>query len=411
VAPDERADLRKIPGGVLASRGFRAAGVSAGIKIAEGQLDIGLLVADAPCAAAGVFTTNLIQAAPVRYSRQVVERGSARAVVVNSGNANACTSSRGDHDAAVMAVAVEQTGQAPATEVLVASTGIIGQRLPIENVKSGIAMAAAALGNTPEHDEKFARAIMTTDTKCKRAAVSFQLGGATCRLGGACKGSGMIAPNMATMLAFITTDAAIRPKALQPALRRAVERSFNRITIDSHTSTNDTVFILASGGAGNRELAADDDETVVFQQALDAVCCSLAGQIVADGEGATRVVEVEVKGAASTVDALAAARAIANSPLVKTAINGGDPNWGRVVSAAGYSGARLEPGRVELLINGLPACYNGGPAKTPQAKLAEQMARGHVKFTLDLGVGDKSETVWTCDLSREYVAINADYHT
>ncbi len=411
MASDERADLRKIPGGVLASRGFRASGVSAGIKIAEGQLDIGLLVADAPCAAAGMFTTNLIQAAPVRYSRQVVERGSARAVVVNSGNANACTGSRGDHDAAVMAVAVEQTGQAPATEVLVASTGIIGQRLPMENVKSGIARAAAALGNTPEHDEQFARAIMTTDTKCKRAAFTFQLAGATCRLGGACKGSGMIAPNMATMLAFITTDAAIRPKALQPALRRAVERSFNRITVDGHTSTNDTVFILASGGAGNRELAADDDEKLVFQQALDAGCCSLAGQIVADGEGATRVVEIEVKGAASSIDALAAARAIANSPLVKAAVNGGDPNWGRVVSAAGYSGARLDPGRVELLINGLPACQHGRPAKPPQAKLAEQMAREHVKFTLDLGVGETSETVWTCDLSRDYVAINADYHT
>ena len=411
MASDERADLQKIPGGVLAARGFRASGVCAGIKIAQGQLDVGLLVADAPCTAAGVFTTNLIQAAPVRYSRQVLERGSAKAIVVNSGNANACTGSRGDHDASAMAGAVEQTGGARATEVLVASTGIIGQRLPMDNIKSGIAKAAAALDNTPEHDEQFARAIMTTDTKSKRAAVAFQLAGKTCRLGGTCKGSGMIAPNMATMLAFITTDVAIEPKALQQALRRAVDHSFNRVTVDSHTSTNDTVLVLASGASGNRELAAGDDKMVVFQQALDAVCCSLAGQIVADGEGATRVVEIEVKGAASDEDALAAARAIADSPLVKTAINGGDPNWGRVVSAAGYSGARLDPARIELLINGLPACHLGGPAKTPHAKLAEQMAREHVKFTVDLGVGDKSETVWTCDLSREYVAINADYHT
>jgi len=403
--------LRDLPGGVLAPRGFRAAGVSAGIKIAQGQLDVGLLVSDRPASLAGVFTTNAVRAASVEYDKQVLRRGAARAIVVNSGNANACTGSQGHRDTVAMAAAVAAALALPSSEVLVASTGIIGESMPMDKVETGIAKASASLGDTPEHDEHFARAILTTDTRIKRAAVEFELAGTTVRIGGAAKGSGMIAPNMATMLAFLTTDAAVPPKLLQTALRRAADVSFNRITVDSHSSTNDTALLLAGGAAGNRELAADSPDLAVFFGALERVCRSLAGQIIADGEGATRVVEVHVKGAASKDDALRAARAIADSPLVKTAVNGGDPNWGRIVSAAGYSGARLDPARMELLINALPACRKGQRTNTPKAKLAQEMAKTHLTFTVDLGVGDECETVWTCDLSREYIAINADYHT
>ena len=404
--------MKNVDGGVIAARGFRCAAVGAGIKTKPGALDVSLILSDRPAAAAAMFTTNRVCAAPVRVSREVIEdRRRVRGVVVNAGNANACTGARGMKDARRMTALAETATAAPAGSFLVASTGIIGRRMPMAKVESGIRAAAAALGATPDHAEAIRRAIMTTDTVPKSAAVEVLLGGKPVRIGGICKGAGMIAPNMATMLAFVTTDCAIAPALLRKALRDVVDRTFNSVTIDGDTSTNDTIFLLANGAAGNRPLTVAGRDYARFCEALFVVAATLAQAIARDGEGATRFVEVRVTGARNDADARTVARAIANSPLVKCAIHGGDPNWGRITCAAGYSGAPVVPERMQLRINGLLLFKAGMPTRVTPDKLKDCMAPKDILIHLDLGQGHGERTVWTCDFSKEYVSINADYHT
>ncbi len=405
------AKFRRLEGGVAAARGFSAAGVRCGIKHNQRALDLGLILSDRRCSAAAVFTTIAIPAAPVGWTREVVRKGGARAAVVNSGNANACTGERGARDAAAMAIAAaRQLGVNPEA-VCVSSTGVIGHPLPLEKIVAGIADAAEAL--CPEHagGEAFARAIMTTDTHPKAFAVQTVIGGKVITIGGSAKGSGMIEPNMATMLSFITTDAAVSPAMLRRALKAAASRSFNRITIDGDMSTNDTLLVLANGAAGNRRIDRVGRSFDQFAAALEFVCVHLAKMLVRDGEGATKFVEIRVARAASAADAVTVAKAVANSPLVKCAIHGGDPNWGRIVCRAAGCGAKVVGEKTSLRIGGKLAFAKGLPAKTPESELAAAMRGKDVEIELDLGLGKGSATVWTCDLSRDYVTINADYRT
>jgi len=397
--------------GVLAPKGFIASGVACGLKSRSGALDLALLVSEVPAIAAGLFTTNRVRAAPVQVSRRRLRRSRIRGVVVNAGNANACTGERGLRDAEEMADLAAKAAGANTEEFLVASTGIIGRPLPMRKVRAGIRAAAAQLGRSPDHEAAFARAIMTTDTVPKSAAVSFRLGKREITVGGAAKGSGMIAPRMATMLAFLTTDCAVHAALLRRTLREVARDTFNAVTVDGDCSTNDTVLILANGAARNTPLRSAGAEWRTFREALFQVCQALAMAIARDGEGATRLVAVTVRGARSDADARVAARCIAESPLVKTAIHGGDPNWGRIICAAGYSGARVNPDRMRLRINGLTLFRNGLPCRVGKERLARCMAGGEVTLELDLGAGTRGATFWTCDLSKEYVTINAEYHT
>ena len=408
---------------LLSPKGFRAAGVKAGIK-ASGKRDIGLLVADAPANAAALFTTNKVFAAPVAVGREHIASGKLRAVVMNSGNANACTGKQGMKDARRMClVAAEAIGNgAQANEFLPGSTGIIGHLLPMPKVEAGIRDAATKLGDSREHAEAFMEAILTTDLVRKEAATTLKVGKQTITIAGVCKGSGMIGPRLgyepggmkfkglhATMLAYITTDAAISSPALRKLLLPVANRSFNSVTVDDHTSTNDTLAVLASGMSGANVNSAA--LLAKFTAALDDVCISLAKQIASDGEGATKLVSVIVKGAATDRDANLMARAIANSPLLKCALNGNDPNWGRIVSAAGYSGATFDPDKAELKLQGTPVFRRGTPLVFDAAKVSASMAAPTLDIILSCNAGTGTATVYTCDFSKEYVAINADYHT
>jgi len=370
--------------------------------------DIALIYSLAPATGAGVFTANLVPAAPVLVSRDRVGRADLRGVIVNSGNANACTGAQGYRDALEMAEETAHALGVPDGSILVCSTGVIGHRLPMERVRGGIAKAVSALG--PDGGEGAARAIMTTDTRPKSLAVEFELLNRPVRLGGMAKGSGMIAPHLATMLAFITTDADVPSALLQSCLASAVERSFNRITVDGDTSTNDAVLLLANGQAeagpiGRRRGLGR------FQAALDYLCAHLAREIVRDGEGASKLIEVRVSGAESEADALRIARTIANSPLVKTALGGGDPNWGRVLAAAGRAGIRFRPELVDLDLGAVRVVRRGEAANYRQEEAAEAVAGPTVVVTLDLNAGRQQAAVWTCDLTKDYVRINAAYHT
>ena len=411
-ATGSHTDVEVLSGGVAQARGIRAAGVSAGIKTKAGESDVGLLVSDSEeTAAAAVFTTNWIKAAPVMLSRKQLEHGPVRAVVVNSGNANACTGSQGMADAEAMVnAAASVLGLAPAN-LLVASTGIIGCPLPMDKVLSGIQAAAGQLGSGAEASEKFANAIMTTDSVMKQIAVRTEIGGVPVTVGGATKGAGMIEPNMATMLCFLTTDAAISPGTLQSCLSEAVGCSFNQITVDGHRSTNDTTAILATGLAGNERIEGDGAGRDAFSAALRHCCQFLAKAIVKDGEGATKFVEVNVLRAATLDAAKSIASAIANSPLVKTAIFGQDPNWGRIVSAAGYAGPYIDQQKVQLKIGEVTVFENGLPVASDPDKLAAVMKGEEIVIALDLQQGEQSTSVWFCDLTHEYVSINAEYHT
>ena len=404
---------------LLSPRGFRAAGVAAGIK-ASGKADVGLLVADALATAAAVFTTNRVVAAPVVVGRDHVAAGKLRAVVVNAGNANACTGRQGDKDARRMCELTATLLGCDAGQVLPSSTGIIGHPLPMGKVTAGIAAAAEALGNTADHATAFMDAILTTDLKRKAAAVTVKVGRDRFVLAGVCKGSGMIGPRMAagpkasrpkhaTMLAYLTTDAAAPASVLRTLLGRSADGSFNAVTVDDHASTNDTAALLASGTGGVRlDTPAAVDK---FAAALDDVCQSLAYQIAADGEGATKVVKVVVTGAPTPAAAKAIARAIANSPLVKCAMNGNDPNWGRIVSAAGFAGVPFDPDKSTLKLQGTTVFKAGQPVPFDPAAASAALKAPEVVAALACGLGTAAATVWTCDLSKEYVTINADYHT
>jgi glutamate N-acetyltransferase/amino-acid N-acetyltransferase len=402
-----------ISSGVTKPLGFRAAGVSVGIKRHSGQseppLDLALIVSDTPATAAAVFTTNRAQAAPVIVSRDHLERseGTARAIIVNSGCANACTGHAG------MTAAIDMAGETArllgcvAEEVLVASTGVIGVSLPFEKIRHGLPRAVAALA--ADQGGAAARAIMTTDPFPKEAAAHMVVPGNAIVIGGMAKGSGMIEPMMATMLAFLTTDATVPRMLLDRALREAVDETFNAITVDGECSTNDCVMILANGASG---ITIDsEDSYFLFVGALKLVCRELALGIVRGGEGATKLVTVRVTGAASSEEARRAAKAIANSPLVKTAVHGGDPNWGRLIAVAGRANVAFELSRAAVSIGSIVLFRDGTPYDEAAPLAAEYLKNTEIDLTVDLGAGHASSTVWTCDLSAEYVRINADYRT
>lgn len=407
---------------LLSPRGFRAAAVSAGIR-GRRSVDVGLLVCDAVATAAAAFTTNKVVAAPVKVGREHAAGGRLRAIVVNAGNANACTGLHGELDARHMCVTAADAVDCDPRQVLPASTGIIGHMLPMKKLERGIRSAARKLGRTPRHAMQFADCILTTDTRRKTAGAEVRLGRGIVRIAGVAKGAGMIGPRMsansnelatlgirhATMLAFLTTDARVSPQVLRDLLARASDISFNSVTIDDHLSTNDTAAILASGASGVGLASQSDVRS--FASALNDVCRSLAYQIAADGEGATKVISIIVSHAPDEPAARTIARAIANSPLVKCAMHGSDPNWGRIVSAAGYAGAPFDPDRATLALQGKIVFRHGQPIDFDPDQLRRLLKRREVNVHLACGAGRSSATCWTCDLSREYVAINADYHT
>ncbi len=404
-------NCRIVKGGVCSAKGFRAAGVGAAIKY-EGRNDVALIVADAPCAAAAVFTTNRVAAAPVLYDREIVKGGRVQAILANSGCANACTGEAGLKDAKLSAlVTAGELGIDP-QHVLVASTGVIGRRLPMDRLLGGMRQAAGQLGRTAEHGLAAEKAVMTTDTKPKQACATVTIDGRKVTVGGMSKGSGMIEPNMATMLGFITTDAAISPAMLKRALSLAIAKSFNRLVVDGDESTNDSVFLLASGCAGNAPIVRGGEDFEAFRSALEAVCISLAKQMATDGEGATKFVTVTVRGAKSEKDAARAARAVAKSPLAKTSWFGRDPNWGRVLAAVGYSGADVVDTKAEVFYDKVWAYRFGKIADAAQLeKLAKVMKKDAFEVVVDLHLGTGESSVYTCDFSLDYVHINADYTT
>ncbi len=404
----ETPGFEPVEGGVTAPKGFVAAAAAAGLK-KSGRPDVALLAASRAVPAAAVFTTNLVAAAPVLVSREHIASGTARAVITNAGNANACTGAQGLADALSMAEATADALACSPADVIVASTGVIGVPLPVGIVLSAVAEAAAALDADSGRDA--AEAIMTTDTFPKQSAFTVVTGGNLYTVGGMAKGSGMIKPDMATMLAYVTTDAPLTSQACDAALRAAVGRTFNRITVDSDTSTNDMCILMASGAAGGDPIGPADEAFAPVAQAIHIVCGELARMIVRDGEGATKFVEITVNGARSEEDAELAAFAIADSPLCKTAIYGGDANWGRVAMAIGKSGAYVDPDAFDVVFAGVPTCRAGAALDFDEDAAAAALGRHDVDISVDLNVGVHSATVWTCDLSYDYIRINGDYRS
>jgi len=405
------AELEVVPGGVTAAAGFLAGAARCGLrKPGDPRPDLALVVSEGPAAAAGVFTRNRVQAAPVQVTREHLRRGRLRAVVANAGVANACTGERGLADARRMAaVAAESLGLAGPEEVAVASTGVIGAYLPLERVAAGIREAASRLGR--EGGAEAALAITTTDTRPKEWAVRLELEGRPVTVGGMAKGAGMIHPDLATMLCFLTTDADVAPAALREALARAVDRSFNMVTVDGDTSTNDCVLALASGAAGNPPLLPGTASFDRFAAALTGVCVALAREIARDGEGATRLIEVTVRGARDEGDARRAARTVAASNLVKAAVHGADANWGRILAALGRSGAAFDPSQVSVRLGGLVLVAGGCGAAFDEAEARSLLQRDEVRLVIDLGAGTAEATAWGCDLTADYVKINASYRS
>lgn len=402
-------DLVEIPGGLSAVRGVRSAGVACGLK-KSGDPDLALVVSETPATAAATFTTNRVQAAPVHVSRRHLRGGKFAAVVLNSGNANACTGKDGLKDAEAMAAEVSRALGRPLGQIFVASTGVIGQRLNLAAVRAGIAQAVGKLA--PEGGREASRAILTTDTAEKEAAVEFRVGDRRVAIGGMAKGSGMIAPHMATMLAVIATDAKVAAGPLQRALRRAVDQSFNCITVDGDTSTNDMVLCFANGAAGAPLLAPGTAAFRIFQTGVETVSRRLAVMVARDGEGATKLVEVRVTGARSPKEARLAAETVANSPLVKTTLFGEDINWGRIMMALGRSGAFFDPERVDLFVDELPVVRKGvGLGREAEAAANERMRRREFGLVADLHAGRGQSRIWTTDLSEGYVRINAGYRS
>jgi glutamate N-acetyltransferase/amino-acid N-acetyltransferase len=411
-SPAMQADLSL---GITSARGFRAGAAAAGVKKLTEKPDVGLLACDVEAQAAAVFTQNKVCAAPVIVSREhLAGRPTMRAVAVNSGNANACTGRQGLDDARAMAAAAATALGCTPKAVLVASTGVIGRLMPMDKVKDGIARSAAAMAAGPTADLAFARAIMTTDTRPKQAGVRFDIRRRTVTVAGVTKGVGMIAPNMATTLGFITTDAPVRATTLRKVLGRAAEATYNCLTVDGHTSTNDTLVLMASGLAFDgkaKPVAETGAEAAAFEAAVTAVCDSLARQIADDAEGGTKTIEVVVTGAKNDGEARRAARAIANSPLVKTAFFGEDPNWGRIVSAAGYAGISSGPQTMHLELGGVVIFDRGAPVQADATRLQAVMKAHDIPVRLDLGAGKGKARYLTCDLSYDYVKINAEYTT
>lgn len=404
-----RSPVTMVRGGVTAPRGFVAAGIHCGIK-KKRLPDLALLVSERNGPVAGVFTRNRMAAAPVTLNRQKLRRKTGRAVIVNSGNANAFTGTRGMADAKEMAALVARRLKIAPHTVFVGSTGVIGHALPLSRIRQGLPALMNRLRRTGGHDA--ARAIMTTDLRTKEIAYRARIGGRTVTVGGMAKGSGMIHPDMATMLVYLTTDAAVEQAALQRALAQAVNASFNCISVDGDSSTNDTVLCLANGLAGNPVLRAGSAGFATLQRLLDRACLDLAMKIVHDGEGVTKVVELVVTGARSLADARQVARTVGTSLLVKTAFFGEDANWGRIIAAIGRAGVAVDPGRIRLAFDGVPMVTGGtqlGPSA--QRKIDRIVRRKEFTITIDLGRGSSSARLWTTDLSYEYVRINASYRS
>jgi len=399
------AQWRVTEGGITAPQGYLAAGVAAGIK--KKGLDLAVVFSSQPASAAGVFTLNRVQAAPVVLCREHLKfsRGRARAVLINSGCANACTGDRGMHDARISARCLASHLEVDPNRVLVASTGVIGSFLPVPKMLKGIGAAASALNS--RGGPAAVRAIMTTDTREKSIAVEGRIAGKTVRIGGMAKGAGMIHPQMATMIAVVTTDVQVPPGELSRMLRRTSDRTFNCLTVDGDTSTNDTVLALANGASGAS--IADRRSASFFEKGLSLVCEELAKSIARDGEGATKFVEIMVRGAADFEAARKVAKAIAHSSLVKTALYGQELNWGRILCAVGYSGVPFDPDRVGLSLNGIPIFRNGSPIGSTRARAEKSMKNHDLRIEVDLAGGRAAAKVWTCDLSHGYVDINASY--
>ncbi|MDR3349125.1 MAG: bifunctional glutamate N-acetyltransferase/amino-acid acetyltransferase ArgJ [Acidaminococcales bacterium] len=401
--------MKAIDGWITAPKGFAAAGVKAGLK-ASGKEDLALIVSEAPAACGAVFTQNVMAAAPVLVSRRVAAGGYARAIAVNAGCANASTGGRGLRDARDMARLVAELLPCGEQEVFVCSTGVIGPFLPMDKIAHGLEAACREL--SAAGGEKAAAAIQTTDTFIKRAAYEFALDGRTAVIAGMAKGAGMIHPDMATMLAFITTDAAVSPAVLNRAVKKAADLSFNMAVVDGDTSTNDSLIALANGFCGNSPIDSERHPGYAsFFAALVAVSVDLAKLVARDGEGATKFLEITVDGAPDFAAAKAVAMAVAKSPLVKTAFFGCDPNWGRIICAAGYAGVDFAPENLTVSLNGLAVFARGGEAIADAEKLDAAMKERDITLKLALGAGPASATVWTCDLSYDYIKINADYHT
>ncbi len=400
---------KSMPNGTITSpQGFLAGATYAGLKIAtDGVLDLGTLYSEVPCTAAGLFTTNKVKAAPVLLSQQHLASGKAQAIIVNSGCANACTGEEGLDDAAQMArLTASKLGLLP-DDVLVASTGVIGTRLPMDKIDRGI--EGITLSRNGGHE--LARAITTTDTFAKEIAVNMEIDGKQIAIGGIAKGAGMIHPNMATLLCFLTTDAVVDTPFLHKALQRAADVSFNMISIDGDTSPNDSVILLANGLAGNKSIQEGISEADAFQAGLQKVCTYLAKCIARDGEGATRLIEVTVEGAQSLADARIAARAVAGSTLFKAAVHGSDPNWGRIVAALGRSGAEVEAAKIDVFLDSLCLMKSGCPQSFDKEEAQALLSKKEVPVKVNLNLGEAKATAWGCDLSEEYVTFNSAYTT
>ncbi|MDR1868605.1 MAG: bifunctional glutamate N-acetyltransferase/amino-acid acetyltransferase ArgJ [Treponema sp.] len=408
--------MKEIKGGVCAPKGFLAGGIRCGIKAGSQKKDLALIYSQKPCNAAGVFTSNKVKAASVRVSQESVADGKLRAIIANSGNANACTGQAGMDAARRMACAAASAlSSIEPSDVAVASTGVIGVPLPVEAIEKNIGALKAALRNDEQGHADALEAIMTTDTRKKEFAVEIEIGGNTARIGAMTKGSGMIHPNMATMLAFITTDAAVERDALDSALRRAVKRSFNRLTVDGDTSTNDMVLVMANGEAGNTSLTVESAGYEIFSGALEKVCVELTRKMARDGEGATKLVTVTVTGAGNEETAEALAKSVASSSLVKAACFGADANWGRVLCAMGYAGVDFDPEKTDVSFKSssgeIEVCKDGGTVQFSEEKAKEILSREEIEILIRLGEGDAKASVWGCDLTYDYVKINGDYRS
>lgn len=407
--------MKKMNGGVTAAKGFEAAGIAAEIKY-KGRTDMALVYSQVPCKAAGTFTTNVAKAAPVKWDQKIVKESEfAQVVIVNSGIANACTGAEGYGYCKDTADKAAEVFGVPAEAVLLGSTGVIGKQLPIDRIRAGVEKLAAAKAGTLEAGNAAAKAIMTTDTCEKELAVEIEIGGKVVTIGGMAKGSGMIHPNMCTMLSFITTDAAISKEALQKALSDDVNDTYNMISVDGDTSTNDTVLVMANGMAGNEEIVVGTEEYETFAAALHEVNVYLAKKIAGDGEGATALFEVNIVGAATKEQAVLLSKAIACSNLTKTAIAGHDANWGRIICAMGYSGADFDPEKVDLFFESeagkIQIAENGVALDFSEEKATEILSQPVVIATADVKMGDAKATAWGCDLTHAYIEINADYRS
>ena len=402
-------ELEWLQGGVTAVPGILASGVAAGIK-PSGKKDLALIYSSAPARVGAVFTSNQVKGAPVQVSMEHARSGSAQAILASSGCSNVCTGERGIKDAREMTKAVGELLRIPASQILIAATGVIGVPLPMDKIRAAIPKLVKAL--SPQGGRAAAEAIMTTDTRIKEAALRVDVNGRPVTMGGVAKGVGMIEPHLATMFCFITTDAVVARGVLGPVVRRAVERSFNRITVDSDQSTSDTVAVLANGLAENAPLEAGGRGMRQVASALEALMLKLAQMLASDGEGATKLVSISVRGAASRRDALLAARSVANSPLVKTAINGQDPNWGRIMMALGKSAARVEQEKVSIAFADEKVVERGMLREGVRLERVREIMGGQAyDIAIDLGLGRGEDRVWTCDLSEEYVRINGKYTT